>query len=100
MSGCWQICTRTSLESKQVLDFKDYLVKLQAKARSNPTKRAYKLSHDDVACATRTFVAGQLESALDPQFAAGTNPIVNWSDLQSTLMIATSFGSGARGRNL
>lgn len=86
--------------AQQLLQFKSSLEKLQAKSGSNPVRRAYKLTHDDVASTARHFVAVQLGDALNPDYLPGTNPKVDWLKFQVGLMVIAAFGSGARGAEL
>lgn len=52
-------------KAQSVLDFKDSLAKAQAKSKVHPVKRAYQLTHDDVASVMRRYVSAQLGAALE-----------------------------------
>ncbi len=72
------------------------------KGREDPilSREHIKLTHDYLVAAMRKWVSGQLGDALDPRFQPGTNPSVNWSMWQTTLMVCASFGSGGRGAEM
>ena len=86
--------------AKEVTDFKENLQKMQAKTRAFLEKKAYQLTHDDIAAAMRAFVATQLGLVLDTRFASGCNQEVNWLAFQVALMVVAAFGPGCRGAEL
>ena len=87
-------------KARSLLDFKDSLAKAQAKSKAHPVKRAYQLTHDDVAASIRRFVASQLSLCLDCKFNPAQNPKVDWLGFQTSLMVCASFGSGCRGAEI
>lgn len=87
-------------KAPSLIDLREVLAKEQAKARSNPIRKVYQPTHDDVAQIFREVVDKQLDQALDGMFKPGTNPAVNWFHFQVTLMIVASFGSGSRGSEM
>lgn len=86
--------------AQQLLNFKSTLEKGQAKARSNPVRRAYQLTHDDIASAMRKFVASQMGEAPNMNFLPRTIHSVDWLQFQTALMVTAAFGSGAWGAEL
>ena len=87
-------------KADQVVHFRSLLQKQQAKSRSNPIRRAYQLTHDDVAEAMRVFFCDQLGEALSTSYLPGKNPKVDFLALQTTLMVVAAFGSGCRGTEM
>ena len=96
-----EICFRTTPQkADQIVKFRSLLQRQQAKARSNPIRRAYQLAHEDIAESVRVFVCDQLEEALDHSYPPGRNLKVDWLGLQTTLIVVAAFGSGCRGSEM
>ena len=87
-------------KAQQVLEVKQTLLKMQAKSRTVLERKAYQLTHDDVTACLRYSVAKQLGTALDAAYLPGSNPNVNWLQLQTSLMVVAAFGSGCRGAEM
>jgi len=60
--------------AQYVLEFKYAIEKAQAKSKAHLLRRAYQLTHDDVAEAIRVHVSRQLGDALNTQFRPGRKP--------------------------
>lgn len=92
-------------KAKSVLEFKDSIAKAQAKGKAHLVKRAYQLTHEDVADVMGRYVATQLSLALEVTKDCNKNniaksPEIDWISFQTTLMVVGAFGSGCRGAEL